>query len=106
MSDVVVRYELDDGTTVGFVTTPVAGFHPAAADGTVIARIQDAIEPSMRAARVVLNKLKELAPDEAEVTFGIKVGGETSWLVAKGSTEANFQVKLRWKSPPSPSPDE
>ena len=106
MSDVVVRYEFDDGTTVGFVTTPVAGFHPAAAEGTVIARIQDAVEPCIRAARVVLDKLKELAPDEAEVTFGIKVGGETSWLVAKGSTEANFEVKLTWKAPSPQSPDE
>jgi hypothetical protein len=38
------------------------------------------------------------APDEVQVTFGIRLSGEMGAVIAKTSAEANFEVVLRWKS--------
>lgn len=35
----------------------------------------------------VLEKVKEAAPEEIKVKFGIKVSGTANWLVAKAATE-------------------
>lgn len=37
------------------------------------------------------------SPDECGVEFGLKLGGETGVIVAKGTAEVNFLVKLTWK---------
>ena len=42
--------------------------------------------------------LKEVAPAEAEVEFGLKIGGETGVIVAKGTAEVNFVVRMTWKA--------
>jgi hypothetical protein len=92
----VVRYQLDESTFVQFEIDPPAGFQPAGATA-VIARVQDAVAPAIETARVVLDKVKETAPDEIEVKFGIKVSGKADWFIAKASTEANFEIKLTWR---------
>lgn len=46
----------------------------------------------------VVHFLKEMSPDETEVEFGLKVGGETGVIIAKGTVEANFSVRMSWKS--------
>ncbi|TDD75367.1 hypothetical protein E1293_28420 [Actinomadura darangshiensis] len=102
----VARYELDDGTRVAFEIVPGDGFRPAGA-ADVAGRVRDAVDPAVRAARVVLERLKEAAPDEVEVKFGIKVSGKANWVVAKASTDANFEVKLVWRDgPPALVPPE
>ncbi|GGV36810.1 hypothetical protein GCM10010182_71280 [Actinomadura cremea] len=92
----VVRYELDDGTQVEFETIPQAGFRPAGVN-EVAGHVRNAMEPAVGAARVVLEQLKEAAPDEVEVKFGVKVTGRTNWIVAQASTDANFEIKLIWR---------
>lgn len=53
----------------------------------------------MQNANYVISQLKELTPDETELSFGIKVGGEGKILCfAELSTEAQFNVKMTWKS--------
>lgn len=48
--------------------------------------------------KALLGELKEFEADEAEVSFGIKAGGEGSLLCfAKANAEAQFNVKLTWK---------
>jgi hypothetical protein len=45
----------------------------------------------------VMNVLKDLGPDEAEVEFGLKIGGETGVVIAKGTAEVNFVIRMSWK---------
>jgi hypothetical protein len=40
------------------------------------------------------------SPDECGVEFGLKLGGETGVIVAKGTAEVNFLVKLTWRKNP------
>src|SRR6266511_4314035 len=78
---VVVRYRLDDGALVSFEVEPAPGFRPAGPDA-VAGKLRDAVGPAVDGAKVVLDKLKEAAPDEIEVKFGVKVSGTMNWLVA------------------------
>jgi len=91
----VATYQLDDSTTVTFEIEPVEGFH-LAGPGQIAGRIREAVGPAVEAAKEVLDKVKELAPDEIEVTFGIKVSGGAQWLVARAVGEASFEITLTW----------
>jgi hypothetical protein len=98
----VVSYALDDGTVVRFEIEPSAGFRPAGPD-EIAGRIREAVTPAVEGAQAVLAKVQETAPDKIEVKFGIKVSGTANWLVAKASTEGNFDITLTW-TPKSAAP--
>ncbi|SRR6266536_923781 len=69
--------------------------------GKVAARAQVTLEEALGKLKPSLLKviqlLKELSPDETEVEFGLKMGGETGVIVAKGTAEVNFTVRMSWK---------
>lgn len=92
----VVTYELDPETNVQFEIEPLPGFQAAGAD-EIAGQVRAAVEPAVRAAQVVLEKAKQMAPKTVEVKFGIKVSGTANWLVAKAATEGNFEVTLIWE---------
>jgi hypothetical protein len=46
----------------------------------------------------IVHLLRELAPEQTEVEFGLKIGGETGVIVAKGTAEVNFTIRMSWKS--------
>ena len=54
----------------------------------------DKLKPSLQK---VVHMLKELSPDETVVEFGLKMGGETGVIIAKGTAEVNFTVRMSWK---------
>lgn len=93
----IVSYQLDDSTVARFEIDPPAGFQPAGAD-RVSGTIKKAISPAIEAAKIVLEKAREVSPDAVEVVFGIKVSGTTDWLVAKAASEANFRITLTWNT--------
>jgi hypothetical protein len=92
----VVRYKLDDDTEVRFEVSPSEGFRPAGPDH-LVGQLEAAVAPAVAGARAVLDEVKKIAPQEIELTFGLKVSGTMNWLVAKAATEGNFQVTLTWK---------
>lgn len=59
-----------------------------------------AIEVTRMLASEFRDKLRELndPPDEVELGFGLKLDASADVLVAKTGTEAQFVVKLMWKS--------
>ncbi len=83
------------------------GFVLAAPEpGKIAARAQVSLEEALAKLKPSLLKiahlLKELSP-ETEVEFGLKLGGETGVIVAKGTAEVNFTVRMTWKAnPPRP----
>lgn len=96
MSSQVVTYEVDDSTRVSFEIEPTVGFRSAGGAGEVLGRVQDAVAPAIEAAKAVLDKVKEVQPDQVELRFGVKVSGAANWLVAKAVGEGNFEVTLTW----------
>src|SRR5215469_18471243 len=95
MPNQVATYQVDDSTMVMFEVEPTEGFRPAGV-GQVAGRVRDAVGPAVDAARAVLDKVKEIGPDEVEVRFGVKVSGGADWLVARSAGEASFEIKLTW----------
>ena len=70
--------------------------------GQLIAKAQVTLEQALIELKPplqeVMDVLKELGPDEAEVEFGLKIGGETGVIIAKGTAEVNFVIRMSWKS--------
>ena len=97
MASPVVSYAVDEGTVVRFEISPTEDWHEVATD-QVLGRIREAVTPAVEGARAVIERAKEIAPDEIEVKFGIKVNGAANWLIARVATEGNFEVTLTWKS--------
>jgi hypothetical protein len=68
--------------------------------GEVAARAQVTLEEALARLKPSLQKvtglLKELSPDQTVVEFGLKVGGETGIIIAKGTAEVNFKVTMSW----------
>jgi hypothetical protein len=95
VSSQVVTYTVDDGDQVMLEIEPAQGFAPAG-PGEVLGRVQEAIAPAVEAAKAVLEKVKEIGPDEVEVKFGVKASGQANWLVAKAAGEGNFEITLTW----------
>lgn len=94
----LVRYTLDDGTEVAFEVDPSEGYVPAGVTDKIVGEIREAAKPAVAAARTVLELVADAKPDEAEVTFSVKVSGDMNWVVGKVASEGTFQVRLLWKS--------
>jgi Trypsin-co-occurring domain 1 len=93
----VVTYYVDESTTVQFEIEPPPGFQPAG-PGEIVGKVRETLDPAVKAAQVVLERVREACPDEVQVKFGIKATGTMNWLVAKAATEGNFEVTLTWRS--------
>ncbi|MFE4371604.1 CU044_2847 family protein [Streptomyces sp. NPDC056835] len=102
MSSHIISYALDDQTTVGFEIETGDDFHPVGAE-TAIARVREAVQPAVQAARTVLDQVAAVKPGEIQLKFGIKVNGTANWLIAKAATEANFEVTLTWRENTAPA---
>lgn len=74
----------------------------AAGDGA-IARARVSVHDALNQVRPTLSRVaeavRELKPDEAEIAFGLKMGGETGVIISKGTAEVNFTVRLVWNRP-------
>jgi hypothetical protein len=105
MASRVVSYRIDDATIVQFEIEPPPGFAPAST-GDAATRVSDALDPAIAAARVVLDRVAALGPEEVTVQFGVKVSGTAHWLVAKTAAEGNFEVTLTWRTARSSEPFE
>ena len=91
----LVSYGVDGGV-VAIEIEPVEGLVPASVT-EVAGQVSEAVQPALAAARVVLDKVRALAPDGVEIRFGVKVTGTANWVVAKAATEGNFEVTLTWQ---------
>lgn len=59
--------------------------------------MHEALRRVQSALAQVSDAVKELQPDEMEIEFGLKVGGESGVIIAKGTAEVNFAVRVLWK---------
>nr|SBO98168.1 hypothetical protein BN4615_P7684 [Nonomuraea gerenzanensis] len=98
-----VPVELADGDVVVFeVDGDLAGpdLDLAAGDG-VVARARTSLDIALRSLKPAVSRIvdtvRESAPSEIEIEFGLKISAESTVVVAKGTTEVNFVVRAVWK---------
>ena len=63
-------------------------------------RLQDAVAQVKPAIATVLATLRDLAPDQHEVEFGIKLSAEAGAVIARTAVEGHFTVKMSWRRTP------
>jgi hypothetical protein len=57
---------------------------------------QEAIAAVRPALSSVVGELRQLAADEVEVEVGLKVGTTAGIVIAQGTSEVNFAIRLKW----------
>lgn len=76
--------------------------------GKAIAEVRNKLENGLRGIRPavaeLVEALKPISPESVGVEFGIKIGGETGVILAKGTAEVNFKVIVEWKRPAEERP--
>jgi len=60
-------------------------------------RLDDALRAARPAIRAVLEALREIAPEEHVVEFGIKLNSEAGVVVSRTAAEGHFTVKITWR---------
>jgi hypothetical protein len=74
----------------------------SAEPGKVAARARTTMERALADIKPSLSKivdvLREMTPGEVTVEFGLKMGGETGVIIAKGTAEVNFKVTMSWNA--------
>jgi hypothetical protein len=100
----LVAIPVDDGgerMAVFEVADDAVGDLELASDGhRLTEQAQVSLERALDDLKPALARLKEtvrgLAPHGAEIEFGLKLGGETGIVIAKGTAEVNFRVRISW----------
>jgi hypothetical protein len=90
--------EVDDAD----VPVPPEGLALASNRGRIVATatvsLEEALDRLQPTVRALAERLRQAGPDEVTVEFGIKLGGETGLILAKGTAEVNFKVSMSWKA--------
>jgi hypothetical protein len=58
--------------------------------------LDDALGKLKPSLQKVVHTLRAMSPDGASIEFGLKIGGETGLIIAKGTAEVNFVVRMSW----------
>jgi hypothetical protein len=74
----------------------------AAHDHGAFARARVSLDEALRTVRPAIEKVvhavRAVSPDSMEIEFGLKLGGESGVIIAKGTSELNFSIRLSWES--------
>ena len=69
--------------------------------GQAVAKASRTLTESLTDLQPLLQTIKDTlvasGPDEFTVEFGIKLGGETGIIIAKGTAEVNLTVTMSWQ---------
>ena len=83
------RAEIPDGLVL-------ASPEPGAAAAKASRSLSAALEQLQPMLATVKDKLAAAGPAEVEVKFGVKLGGETGLILAKGTAEVNLEITMTW----------
>lgn len=92
----IVVFEVDPGEVSGDLV--LASSEPGKVSDRARVSLEEALAKLKPSLQRIVQLLKELAPDETAVEFGLKIGGETGVIIAKGTAEVNFTVRMTWAS--------
>jgi hypothetical protein len=102
---VLISVPLQDGGSI-VVEAPEelasAGVVRASRPGEVVKQAGETFEEALDktlvpVARAVIGCLEEIAPQQVEVTLGLKLSAEAGVVISKIAGEASLEVKLTWK---------
>jgi Trypsin-co-occurring domain 1 len=74
----------------------LASPQPGQAVAKATRSLSEALEQLEPMLRTVKDRLVACMPDHFTVEFGVKLGGETGIILAKGTAEVNLKVTMTW----------
>ena len=89
-----ILVEVDPGDIPGGLT--LAAQNPGHAAAVAASSLSDALEKLKPMLETVKDKLASAAPEHFTVEFGVKIGGETGIILAKGTAEVNLKITMTW----------
>jgi hypothetical protein len=96
----VLRYEVGSGTVLVEADDKSYGVdHPARNEQGILdvgRRLEDALASVRPAALAALEAMAELTPEQMEISFGVKLAGDAGALIAKGTSDAHFVLRMTW----------
>jgi hypothetical protein len=98
----ILAFDTPEGESIQIEVDDSRGPHRVAREGQVAEagrRLEDVLAQARPAVRAVLASMSDLAADEREVEFGLKLTGEAGVVVAKTAVEGNFVLRLKWVRP-------
>ena len=95
-TDAVVVFEADRAEIADDLV--LAAPEPSKVAARARTTLEDALTDLKPSLHKIVHVLRETSPDEMTVEFGLKMGGETGVIIAKGTAEVNFTVSMSWKS--------
>ena len=90
----VVLVEADSDDIPGGLA--LASLEPGQAAARATRSLAASLEQLESMLRVVKEKLVAAGPEHFTVEFGVKLGGETGMIVAKGTAEVNLKITMAW----------
>jgi hypothetical protein len=106
----LVEFPLEDGTTLLVeIEEPDQGGLVKASLSETIAKAEQTLEKSLEkvkpAAQFLIQQIRKLhdAPDEVQVTFGLKLSADAGAVLASAGAEANYLVMLKWVKEKNPA---
>jgi len=100
--DDVVVFEVDRGEVPDDLV--LASAEPGKITARTLTTLEEALAGLTPSLTKIVAALRQIAPEETTVEFGLKLGGETGVIIAKGTTAVNFKVTMSWKSSKSAKP--
>ena len=94
-SDEVLVFEADRSEVSGDLV--LASPQPGQVTDRARISLEEALEKLKPSLHKIAQMLKDLSPDETALEFGLKIGGETGVVIAKGTAEVNFMVRMSWR---------
>jgi len=95
-SEELLVFEVDRNEVPGDLV--LASLDPAKAVDRAKVTLEEALRKLKPSLDKIVHLLREMSPDETTIEFGLKIGGETGVIVAKGTAEVNFSIRISWKS--------
>lgn len=94
-SDEVLIFEVDRSETPGDLV--LASADPEKLADRSRLTLEEAFGKLKPSLQKIVHQLRELSPAETVVEFGLKIGGEMGVVIARGTAEVNFTVRMSWK---------
>lgn len=74
----------------------LASPEPGKAAATATRSLSASLEHLEPVVRTLKEKLAAMSPEHFTVEFGVKLGGESGIILAKGTAEVNFKITMTW----------
>lgn len=98
----VLRYEVGSGTVLVEVGEDSYGVnHPARNEQGILdvgRRLEDALSSVRPFAVAAVEAMSELAPEQMEIEFGVKLSGDAGAVIARNSSEGHFILRMSWST--------